>query len=282
MWQRKEERTDRDSGVAPEFRTIGLVRFSVLTPTYYSERFKTLQETAAHLFSPARMELRFRLFERLCLQSMTGQGDGDFRLIVLAAEAMPKVYLERLHALLEPHENISLRLVGPGKHYAMLREAYQSVPVEGCSHRIMFRLDDDDAVDRDFIARSKRLVRGLFHLHEAPPPTIIAYNRGFYLRRSETGSEVFDAVERAPLSAGVTLVAPLAHETNPYRYVHRKFAQHYNTYSDISVPGFIRTIHGDNKSDPAVMGLSHKMGSPQVEAELQSHFGLGIEDLKAL
>ena len=201
MWQREEERTDRDSGVAPEFRTIGLVRFSVLTPTYYSERFKTLQETAAHLFSPARMELRFRLFERLCLPSMTGQGDGDFRLIVLAAEAMPKVYLERLHALLEPHDNISLRLAGPGKHYAMLREAYQSVPVEGCSHRIMFRLDDDDAVDRDFIARSKRLARGLFHLHEAPPPTIIAYNRGFYLRRSETGSEVFDAVERAPLSA---------------------------------------------------------------------------------
>ena len=35
------------------------------------------------------MELRFRLFERLCLPSMTGQGDGDFHLIVLAAEAMP-------------------------------------------------------------------------------------------------------------------------------------------------------------------------------------------------
>ena len=266
----------------PRLKTIGLLRFSVLTPTYYSERFKTLEETAAHLFAPERMALRFHLFENLCLPSLSRQSDAAFDAIVLVAESMPEEYLERLDALLAPLPNIHLRPVGTGRHYAMLKEAYRTVPVEGYTHRIMFRLDDDDALDLDFVRRTKGLAKGLFHLHSAPPPTILAYNRGFYVRRAEGGNEVFDATERAPLSTGVTLVAPLDHENNPYRYVHRKFAQHYNTYSDISVPGFIRTIHGDNKSNPSIMGLSHKMDDDRIADELRRHFGVELADLKAL
>ena len=269
--------------MTPIFKTIGLLRFSVLTPTYYSETFPTLEETAAHLFSRDRMDLRFRLFEKLCLPSLVNQTDPDFTAFVLTAEAMPQPYLDRLSALIDPLPNIHLRRVGTDKHYPLLRDAYNSVPLDGASHRIMFRLDDDDAVDRAFIARTKRLAQGLASLHKEMPPTIISYNRGFYVRMiGEDKNEVFDACERAPLSTGVTLVAPADHETNPYRYVHRKFPQHYNTYSDISVPGFIRTIHGDNKSDPTVMGLTHNMRRKKIDEELQTHFGVRLHKLRNL
>lgn len=267
----------------PTFKTIGLLRFSVLTPTYYSETFPTLEATAEHLFSPHRMELRFGLFEKLCLPSLTNQTDPDFTACVLTADSMPQPYLDRLAALVDPVPNIHLRKVGTDKHYPLLRDAYNSVPLEGASHRIMFRLDDDDAVDRDFVARTKRLATGLGALHPEMPPTIISYNRGFYVRMAGADkNEVFDACERAPLSTGVTLVARADHATNPYRYVHRKFPQHYNTYSDISVPGFIRTIHGDNKSDPTVMGLTNKMNRNKIDEELQTHFGLRLHRLRTL
>ena len=268
--------------MAPKFRTIGLLRFSVLTPTYYSERFKTLEETAAHLFSDERMALRFHIFERLCLPSLAGQSDTGFDAIVMTAESMPERHLERLDAMLAPYPNIHLRPVGTGNHYPLLREAYKSVDTGEATHRIMFRLDDDDAVDRDFIARTKTLAQGLFALHDDPPPTIIAYNRGFYVDRKPGGNDVFDAVERAPLSTGVTLVAPLDHGTNPYRYVHRKFAQHYNTYSDISVPAFIRTVHGDNKSNPTQMGITRKMKPDELASQLDTHFGVNLDELRAL
>lgn len=263
-------------------RTIGLLRFSVLTPTYYSERFTTLDETAAHIFSPQRMEVRLRIFENLCLPSLTRQSDADFAMVVLAAESMPANYLERLETLLAPYPNIHLRKVGTENHYRLIQDGYASIATHGCSHRIEFRLDDDDALDLDFVARTKRLAAALMQMQGPETPFVIAYNRGFYVRSRPDGNEVFDACERAPLSTGTTLVAPVGHGPNPYRFVHRKLAQHYNTFSDISVPAFIRTIHGDNKSNPTQMGITRKMKEPEIEKQLIRHFGVDLDLLRAL
>jgi Putative rhamnosyl transferase len=265
-----------------KLKTVGLLRFSVLTPTYYSERFDTLEKTAAHIFSPERMALRFRIFENLCLPSLVRQSDADFDCVVLTAASMPAQYLDRLRDLLAPLANIHLMPVGTDKHYQLLKSGYNSVPVGDCTHRIEFRLDDDDAVDLDFVRRTKRLANGLLELQGPDTPFIIACNRGFYVRKTNGETEVFDACERAPLSAGTALVARIDHPANPYRFNHRRLAQHYNTFSDISVPGFIRTIHGDNKSDPTLMGITHKMKAKTINDQLIRHFGASMDDLAAL
>jgi hypothetical protein len=118
-----------------------------------------------------------------------------------------------------------------------------------------------------------------------PPdvPQVISCNRGFYVRLHDgEENEVFDACERAPLSTGTALLAPAAYHRNPYRYNHRQLLQHYTTYSDISTPGFIRTIHGDNKSTPTQMGLTRTMGPRALKQALLENFGLTLADLKAL
>ena len=263
-------------------KTIGLLRFSVLTPTYYHQTFKTLDKIAAHIFDPERLALRFHIFENLCLPSLVRQTDPDFDAVVLTAESLPAEAMERLQDMLDPLPNIHLRAVGTDNHYQLIKGGYDAHTPEDCTHRIMFRLDDDDAVDLDFVARTKARAAGLMAMQNPDEPTIIAYNRGFYVSRSEDGNEVFDAVERAPLSTGTALVAPVMHATNPYRYVHRKFAQHYSTYSDISVPAFVRTIHGDNKSTPTQMGITHKMRPKHIDAALQSGFGTNLRKLKRL
>ncbi len=260
-------------------KMVGLLRFSVLTPTYYSERFDTLEQTAAHLFSPEHMDLRFRIFEKLCLPSLIRQSDANFDCVVLTAQSMPAQYLDRLRALLDPAPNIHCMPVGTDKHYQLLKSGYNSVPTGECSHRILFRLDDDDAVDLDFIKRTKRLAAGMLTLQGPDTPFIIAYNRGFYVRSSDGETEIFDACERAPLSTGTALVARVDHPANPYRFNHRKLAQHYNTFSDISVPAFIRTIHGDNKSNPTQMGITHKMRPKVIDDQLIRHFGVSRDDL---
>jgi hypothetical protein len=261
---------------------IGLLRFSVLTPTYYSERFPTLDKAAEHLFSDDRMALRFRLFENLCLPSLVQQTDPDFHCVVLTAETMPEVYKKRLETLLAPYPNITCRPVGTDRHYQLIKQGYKSVPTGDASHKILFRLDDDDAVDLGFVERTKRLANGVLALGNPDLPTAISYNRGYYADLTGGAVDVFDACERAPLSTGTALLAPVGFARNPYRYNHRALAQHFNLYSDISVPGFIRTIHGDNKSRPTQMGITRKQGDDVIDRNLRRHFALSLTDLKAL
>lgn len=263
-------------------KMVGLVRFSVLTPTYYSERFPTLKKTAQHLFSSDRMELRFSVFEKLCLPSLARQSDKDFDLVVLTAESMPQPYLDRLQDLLTPHPHMHLRAVGTRKHYRLLQQGYASIPQEEGQHRILFRLDDDDAVDLEFVQRTKALAKGLLPLQAPDTSFVISHNRGFYLRATAEGPEVFDATEQAPLSAGTTLVVPPGKEENPYRYNHRKLARHYNLYSDMQVPAYIRTIHGDNKSEPTQTGVAHRMDAAEIDSCLRKHFGTTLDALKAI
>jgi Putative rhamnosyl transferase len=277
-----DEANRSKSDMEPRAKVIGVLRFSVLTPTYYSERFASLDETAVHIFSDERMELRFRIFENLCLPSLIRQSDEDFDCVVLTGESMPPRHLNRLKALLDPLPNIHCMPVGTEKHYQLIKGGYNSIPVDDCSHRIMFRLDDDDAVDIDFVKRTKYLASGLLDLQGPETPFVIAYNRGFYVESQEGENDIFDSCERAPLSTGTTLVAPVDYPRNPYRFVHRALAQHYNTFSDISVPAFIRTIHGDNKSRPTQMGQTHKLNPRMISRQLRRHFGVDMDMLKAL
>lgn len=266
----------------PKLNTIGLLRFSILTPTYYTELFGSLEKTAEHLFSPERMELRFHLFEKLCLPSLVRQSDQDFEMLVLTAESMPEQYLERLLDLLEPLPNFHCQLVGTDNHYRLLQDGYNSIPKEDYTHRALFRLDDDDALDINFVRRTKRLAKGMLGLQTTRQPFVIAYNRGFYVRTTGGEPEIFDACERAPLSTGTTVVAPVHSGINPYRYNHRNYPQHFNTYTDISVPTFIRTVHGDNKSNPAQIGLTHKMTPDDIAQDLEKHFQVTLDDLREL
>ncbi len=266
------------------FAMIGVIRFSMLTPTFYAGRYPDLEAAARDLFAPERLDLRLHLFEHLCLPSLLRQGDPDFHLVVATAERLPDPYLSRLQDLLAPHANMHLCRYGIDNHYQLLKRAYAEVPRAGESHRILFRLDDDDALDGDFVARTRRLAAGLLPLQaSAETPFAIAYNRGLYLVKSRKGpAEVVDSCERAPLSAGTVLVRPAAGGGNPYRYNHRKFAQHYPLFSDISVPAFLRTVHWDNHSNPAMMGLTGQQEAAEIDADLLRHFGWTLADLKAL
>lgn len=268
-----------------EFATpqvIGLVRFSVLATDYYSDTHGSPDAVAAHLYTPERMALRLQMFETLCLPSLVRQSDQGFRLVVLTSTRLPADVSAKLEALLAPYRNMSLYAAEPAPHYQIIKAAYGSAHEEGYSHRITFRLDDDDALAGDYITRLKALAGPLLQLKPVEP-TVISFNRGFYVEVSgQGGNAVFDTVERAPLSCGTALLHPVAYTRNPYRYNHRALAQHYTVYSDISAPCFLRTIHRDNKSSPAKLGIVDKMKPEVVAQQIKALFGFEIDMLRGL
>lgn len=270
--------------MAATFNMVGVIRFSLLTPTFNADRYPDLDAAAEAIFAPDRMALRLYLFEKLCLPSLVRQGDADFHLVVATSDRLPQPVLKRLQELLAPHDHMRLLQFAPENHFQILKEAYGAIPEQGESHRILFRLDDDDALDGGYVARCKRLAAGLLPLQaSAETPFAIAFNRGIYLVREEGQPPVVvDSCERAPLSAGTALVRPVSGKGNPYRYNHRKFAQHYPLFSDIAVPSFLRTVHGDNHSTPAMMGLTARQTEAEIDADLQAHFGMSLRALKAI
>ncbi|MCW1955916.1 MAG: putative rhamnosyl transferase [Roseobacter sp.] len=269
--------------MSEDFQVIGVVRFSVLTTDFSLHAHDSHEALAEKLFAPARMALRLRLFEKLCLPSLVRQSDQGFRLVVLTAQALPRDIRARLEALVAPHDNITIYAPPPEQHYQMIKKAYALGNDDAARYRLAFRLDDDDALALDYVARLKALARGLLPLG-GDRPQVIAFNRGFYVDMTEPKgrARVFDTVERAPLSCGTALLAPASYTRNPYRYNHRALAQHYTVYSDISAPCFLRTIHGDNHSHPAKLGIVGKMRPEAVANDVQRYFGLDIDMLGAL
>ncbi|MDQ2095751.1 glycosyltransferase [Rhodalgimonas zhirmunskyi] len=262
---------------------VGCVRFSVLTEDYYAERFGTVERIAEHIFAPERLELRFKLFETLCLPAMTQQTDLGFRCVILTSTLLPADARARLDALIAPHPHLSIYAAPPQKHYPLTRAAYFSALPEGAKRWIFFRIDDDDAVSLDYIERLRRIADCLDGLHPNEQ-FAIAFNHGFYLELSEDESEnsLIDGSERNPLSVGVALLSGGDDERSPYRYNHRMLATRYNLYSDMSATVFLRSVHRDNKSDPKKLGPADTMKRREVDRQVRERFGLDPDKLRAL
>lgn len=261
---------------------VGLIRFSLLTTGDFYPGFSGPEALAAFLFDPARLARRFALFEALTLPTLAAQRDRGFRCIVLTSQALPGPWVERLRALLAPHPWAELRLAEAGPHYQSIRAAFAALPTGGASHRTSFRLDDDDAVDLDYVARLRRLAERVQAVPEAPGPVGLGFNRGLYLDLSGRRPDLFDARERTPVSVGAAIVAPIAWPENVYLYNHRALAQFRCSWYDAENIVFLRSLHGDNKSKPHFSGSQREMTEAAARQALRERFGLRPGALRGL
>lgn len=260
-------------------QVIGLVRFSYPALSGFVQSHETPKEQAAFLYDPDRLDRRFHLFEAVCLPALLAQSDPDFTMLFLVGDDLPDAYKIRLADLVEPLKSAAVIEQPSEHHYTIIKRCFSIVPQDGFTHRTSFRLDDDDALDRKYIKRLKTTCRKLKPLCATDAPVAIGFQRGFYVRQQAGGNEVFDAVERTPLSVGTALMTYAGHKDNIYARNHRKLGQFYNLYSDMTAPAYIRAIHSDNDSDPTIEGRSKTMKSDDVKSEINRNFATSYKDL---
>lgn len=260
---------------------VGLIRFSYPARGGFSKSFDTVSQAEAFLYDAERLERRFQLFEKMCLPSLRRQSDPDFICLVLTGENLPAPARARIKAHLATLADGRLITLPAKPHYGAMKAALKQVDIEGATHRTTFRLDDDDALDTGFVARLKSTAQKVHGL-AGGEPVALSFNRGFYVRKSAAGNEVFDATERTPVSVGTALVAPAGHSDNVYARNHRFLPQFFNTYSQMQTPAWIRTIHQDNDSDPFIQGLSDEMTTDAIAEVLKKNFAQTFDDLLAL
>lgn len=261
-------------------RIVGVVRFSFPALSAFGRTPQDADAARAMLYDPARLERRFALFERLMLPSMLAQTDQDFQLGFVIGDDFPRPWRDRLGdaiaalpgAFLFPHE--------PAHNYKATHAAFRAAKLDGATHFTTFRLDDDDAMDREFIGRLRRQAQSLQAL-SGNKPYAIGHNHGFWLEIGGQGNRLYDVRERTP-ACGLALVSGIKSGLTVYVQNHRDVAERFNTWLDAETPAFIRTVHRDNDATPHVAGKKETIDPAEARALVERHFPFRHEDLMRL
>lgn len=258
----------------------GLVRFSYPARSGFAKKGEDIAEIEAALYDPDRLDRRFHLFEKLTVPSLVAQTDGDFSLIVLTGQGFPAH--ARLARALAPLPRARIMSLPPMHHYPATQAAFDMALDTEATHLTSFRLDDDDAVDRDMIARLRRTAEALNRIQGGQEPFAMGWNRGFFLELSRGGNIIHEVVEKLPLGIGLALCAPAGTRANIFARNHRLLPQFYDCWTEATTPAYIRTVHAGNDSSAHISGRSATLPFDEVEQLIARHFPFSLSDLMAI
>ena len=221
----------------------GHIRFSFYGFTDTRERPDDEGAALARLYDETRMARRFFLFENLTLPSLVHQTDKAFKTVILSSSVMPDRFKNRLLAIaaLLPGAVVEFSEHQRGD-LAFHRFMVESSGYKGRGSSVHFRLDDDDAVSVDYIARLRHLTRVL------SPSTHITFPTGIFLfPAGPDAAEGVSMVQQRFLTAiGLATVNGGGFQKNPYQMMHGNVWTRWPVVSDPGFPSHIRTQHFDN------------------------------------
>lgn len=258
------------------------VRFSYLSKTGFTREVPAGMTRQAFLYDPARLERRFRLFEALTVPALCGQSDAEFTCLLVTGQDLPGAARQRLEGLLAPLRDLRIVALPPMHHYPAMCRAIDQCRDPAASHVTTVRLDDDDALGLDYIARLRRIATALADVSEKRDAVVIAFNNGFFLEQGCDSTQVYNVREKLPLGAGLALMAPADCADNIYARNHRLLPMFYDSFCEANTPMFIRSVHADNDSEPHLTGRREAMPDNEIDAILKARFGQSLARLATL
>jgi hypothetical protein len=255
---------------------VGVCRFSYLGLGGFEASRHDAEALAELLYDPARMARRFAFFERLCLPSLAAQTDMDFRLVVLIGSSMPMRFRKRLKGLAETYPFLQICALEPNGPLHATRRAFRRGTRDGADFVTGFRIDDDDAVAVDYIARTRAAADQLIRLGwaDADNPAVIAFHRGIYWDLNDRDQPFHDFREIGPLGLAAAMITRPDDQSNIFRWNHRRVAAHVRLWSDPTELMFLRTLHQHNDSGRSIPPGAEPIAKPHARKLLATRFGL--------
>ncbi len=273
--------------MAKEFNNqiVGVCRFSYLGDGGFEvSKKKTEEKLAAVLYDQQRMNRRFAFFEQICLPSLAAQTDQDFRLVVLIGTSMPIRFRRRLKDLADTYKFMQVTALEPMGPLNVTKRAYRRGLPDGATHLTGFRIDDDDAVAVDYIAKTREIADQLLHLGWADDdhPAVIAYHRGIYWDMNDPDDPFYKVREIGPLGLASAMVTKVDDHSNMFRWNHRRVAAYARCWSDPTDLMFVRTLHGHNDSDRSIPPGAEPVKKWDGKEIFRDRFGLDPETVLPL
>ena len=260
----------------------GLMRFSYLSENGFAKSDPDLDARRAVLYDPARLDRRFRLFERLAFHTMALQDDTDFSCAVLIGDCFPDPWRQRLEEIIAEFAPMRLVSLPPMVHIQAVKQAYAALPDDPeATHLATFRQDDDDGMHRETITRIRAVTEAMLPVRPDTKPFVIAFNRGLYLDPTAE-RPITEWYERAPLGIGLAMVTPVGDPATVFRRNHRNLVEYYDCYTEVARPMWIRSVHADNDSSATPQGRAGALRQKGVRRLLWDGFGLTPEMVEGL
>lgn len=259
-------------------QVIGVCRYSLLVSGGFRDAPQDMRSRASYLFDEQRMALRFAWFSHVLLPSLRAQSDKDFRFVVLASKQMPKQWKTALRQAVRGIRAVEIEFAEPGKHHTVANEAMQRRFEPDADVIAQFRVDDDDAVARDYVAR----VRSDFSADLTPLYSrfgIVSsdYARGLILDVDGDEARLIQCFERT-WNCGQTLYTRPGSTDLLFNFGHHRLHRHMPTVSYHDSLMFVRGRHGTNDSSFSIPKLDTESWDMNA---LRDRFGISVDDLRA-
>ena len=261
-------------------QAIGLCRFSYPAIGGFQVEHDNIDERIAYLYSDARLEERFALFEAVALPCLRAQSDPDFSLIIVIGDQFPGHHEDRLNALVADLPQAIVHKEPPRNQREVMKEVLNEArlnPTEAC---LQFRYDDDDAVAIDFIARLRRATRdaaGLLNKHKT---VAFDWPKGYVAEFSAEGIKAAETYSPLNVAALGMYVQGNCDQTI-MNFNHTRLPRFMPTLSYPAKAMFVRSHNGFNdarQKDVAKVPVAPL--DAQTEALFLSRFGVDRATVK--
>jgi hypothetical protein len=228
-------------------QTIGLCRFSVPSLGGFQTIHDTIEARRAMLYAPMRLDQRLAWFEHVALPGIRDQTDKDFTLVLLIGNDLPDPWRRHLLGLVRDIPEVRVESAPPLHHRKICADAMRPHVRPDARVLAQFRLDDDDAVAVNFVARLKRDLGDVIGLLDRKQSFALDYGRGLLLRWTGDSFEVEPRLTRQWTPALVYVNRPEAD-----RYIldtqHHRMWHHMPVVSQTDELMWVRGDHATNDS----------------------------------
>ncbi|SLN16562.1 hypothetical protein TRL7639_00321 [Falsiruegeria litorea R37] len=234
-------------------QVIGICRFSYPGQGGFQVEHETLEDRIAYLYSPERMDERFKTFEAFTLPPLRAQTDDDFTFLVVIGESMPDVYRQRLEALLEEIPQAVVQAHPPGRHRKVMQNAINSVRRFDNEPSLQFRMDDDDAVARRYVECLRDAAQDIRKLSRKHREIAIDFNQGFIATAGSAGISA-KATNGPYTTAALALMFKPSNRLSVMNFSHVKVAQKMPTVTFTGEDMLVRghNEYNDSRQKPGV------------------------------
>lgn len=254
---------------------LGICRFAYPGLGMFQVEHDSVEARQAHLWTPERMEARFRTLEHICLRTLALQTDQDFKLLILTGDQLPEPYRSRLLDLAKmvPSAKVVFHPAKQQQH-ALTETILPMVDPNG-PPICYFRQDDDDGVALRFVARCREIFADTQGLFERYGRLCIDFNRGYRINITGDTPRV-QHLSETHLGVAQAIILRADNKRSGMHFPHHRIATLMPAVSMPNMPMWLRGVDATNDSRVSNKLDLLKPATPEEQNVLRKRFGLDL------